>query len=157
MLSKVEWGTEIVKYSFTWVKNFSNSRTEIITYTPTKTTTIRVKWQLKTNCNARFDFMSWDNTLKSITSTTNTLVNVNETFDNITVSNGLQIKAIRTSWGSASAANVTFSPIEILEELWITIPEDFKRGKPRELKAIGNKASTTIFWVHTDNSRVSQS
>ena len=30
------------------------------------------------------------------------------------------------------------------------------RGKPRELKAIAQKATTTIFWVHIDNSRVTQ-
>ena len=28
--------------------------------------------------------------------------------------------------------------------------------KPRELKIIGKKVSTTLFWVHTDNSRVTQ-
>ena len=31
------------------------------------------------------------------------------------------------------------------------------KWKPRELKQIAQKASITIFWVHTDNSRVSQS
>jgi len=29
-------------------------------------------------------------------------------------------------------------------------------GKPRELEAIGNKARTTIFWIHIDGSRVTQ-
>lgn len=29
-------------------------------------------------------------------------------------------------------------------------------GKPRELKTLGNMATTTIFWVHIDNTRVTQ-
>lgn len=39
--------------------------------------------------------------------------------------------------------------------VWIP-PKDGINGKPRELKEIWNKARTTIFWIHIDNTRVTQ-
>ena len=39
---------------------------------------------------------------------------------------------------------------------YIDRPADVIRGKPRVLKDIGKKAETTIFWVHIDNTRITQ-
>lgn len=43
----------------------------------------------------------------------------------------------------------TYSP-------WVSKCLDGIKGKPRELKTIGNNITATIFWIHIDGSRVTQ-
>jgi len=61
-----------------------------------------------------------------------------------------------SNWGQQYNRTLTW----IFEYYEMDIGEISKNAsikwKPRELKAISQKASTTIFWVHIDNSRVTQ-
>ena len=50
-----------------------------------------------------------------------------------------------------SGYSKTFSGVCIAELIKLVIT-----WKPRELKSISNKAKTTLFWVHTDNTRITQ-
>lgn len=64
-------------------------------------------------------------------------------------------------WYEGSNENVRFVALKKLSLTWKIAHILYKnwdiKWKPREIKDISQKATTTIFWVHIDNSRVSQS
>lgn len=58
--------------------------------------------------------------------------------------------------GSYSTDKFYISQLYVIQN-WIKIPGTTGVvGKPRKLKSISQNAGITIFWVHTDNSRVTQ-
>jgi len=63
------------------------------------------------------------------------------------------VKLLVMAWDTGRNPSYQINKLELIINMykWINIP-----WKPRELQSISNKATITIFWVHTDNTRVTQ-
>ncbi len=160
MLSKVKswklYNYILVASNDEEVSNYSNNnRKNVLSYTTNQISDYVFETEIKTSTywGVRYVNCNWGDVYSnSITSTNYTKQSYIFEKLNTTIPCIIQIKSLSSS-GVIYAKN---SKIYRRETLLNWSVNNIIKWYPRQLKEISKKATTTIFWIHIDNSRVTQ-